>query len=257
MKSEHPKREANLSRMASAESLKTVSNEAAEGETVEPLYINIQRDLDDIVRDLSPHFEGRESEQNWLHREKGVMILRRLTRGNAPHDHQQHYLVCIKQLLDGILKTVGSLRTTLSTAGCLLIQDIARFNGPAIDHMVEMILQALIKLCGALKKIAAQNGNATVDAVIGNVSYTPRILQHLWNSCQDKNVQPRQYVTGWIKTIIAKHGKHKGIIEHSGGLEYIEKCIKRGLADANPGVRESMRGTYWVFSSVWPESAEM
>lgn len=257
MKIEHPKKEPNLNHMTSVESLKTVSNEAAEGEAIEPLYVNIQRDIDDLIRDMSPHFEGRESEQNWMHREKSILILRRLTMGNAPHDHQQHYLACVKQLLDGILKAVTSLRTTLSTAGCLLVQEIARVNGSAIDHMVEILLQSLIKLCGALKKIVAQNGNVTVDAVIGNVSYTSRILQHLWNACQDKNVQPRQYVTGWIKTIIAKHGKHKGLIEHSGGLEYIEKCIRKGLGDANPGVREGMRSTYWVFHKIWPESAEL
>lgn len=205
---------------------------------------------------MVPYFEGRESEHNWSRREKSVIKLRRITRGNAPHDYQQLYVSNIKLMLEGILKTANSLRTTVSSAGCSLIQDVARTCGPGIDHMVEILLQQFIKVCGALKKITAQQGNATVDAIIGNVSYSSRIMQHLWAACQDKNVQPRLFVTGWIKTIINKYGSHKSVIEHGGGLEILEKCIKKGLSDPNPGVRENMRGTYWLFAPIWPDKAE-
>jgi CLIP-associating protein 1/2 len=228
-----------------------------EGQKIDPIYVNTAKEFDEIVRDMQPHFEGRESEQNWSAREKSILKLRKLTRGNAPQDFNAHYIAGIKTLLDGILKTVNSLRTTLSTNGCSLVQDVARTTGPGLDSMVEILLQSLIKLCGGTKKISAQNGNLTVDAIVGNVSYNVRLLHHLWNACQDKNMQPRSFATGWLKTLIIKHGRHKSSIEHSGGLELIEKCIKKGLTDANPGVREGMRGTYWTFAKIWPEKAEL
>lgn len=256
-RNDHSTKQPTLSHTASTESLPAASADTTETETIEPLYVDSHREFDDMIREMLPCFEGKESEANWLLRERSLATLRRITKGNCPHDYQQYYLVGIKSLLDGILKTVHSLRTTLSAAGCHLVQDIARACGPAIDPMVEILLQSLIKLSGALKKIAAQNGNVTVDVVIGNVSYTSRILQHIWAACQDKNVQPRQFATGWIRTILTRHGKHKGSIEHSGGLELIEKCIKKGLGDPNPGVREGMRGTFWTFYKVWPEKAEM
>ncbi|KAL2369773.1 protein stu1 [Blastomyces gilchristii SLH14081] len=252
-----PRRDAVLSHSVSVESFPAVTGnpEIVEPETVDPLYLNSHRELDEVFREMLPHFEGRESEQNWIHRERSVLKLRRITKGNAPTDFQHNYLVGIKSVLDGILKTVNSLRTTLSAAGCSLIQDIARVNGPAIDPMVEVLLQNMIKVCAGLKKISAQNGNLTVDAIIGNVSYTSRIMQHLWLACQDKNVQPRLFVTGWIQTLIQKHG-HKGSIEHSGGVDVLEKCIKKGLGDANPGVRENMRSTFWTFARIWADRAE-
>nr|KMM67892.1 STU1 protein [Coccidioides posadasii RMSCC 3488] len=256
-RSGHSSKDPTLSHTDSSESLPAPRQDTTDGEGFEPLYINSHREFDDSIREMLPHFEGKESEQNWILREKSIMTLRRLTKGNAPHDYQQYYLAGIKSVLDGILKTANSLRTTLSAAGCYLLQDIARTCGPAIDPMVEILLQSLIKLSAALKKITAQNGNVTVDVIIGNVSYTARILQHIWGACQDKNVQPRQFATGWIKTIIIRQGKHKGSIEHSGGLDLIEKCIKKGLGDPNPGVRESMRGTFWAFYSVWPERADV
>lgn len=228
-----------------------------DGESIEPYTVHSHRELDDIFRDMTPYFEGRETEQNWLPREKSVLLLRRITRGNAPLDFSTYFVAGIKALLDGILKVVNSLRTTVSTAGCALIQDLAHTLGPAIDPWVEMLLQNMIKVCSALKKITSQNGNVTVDAIVGNASYTGRIMQHMWFAVTDKNVQPRLYVTGWLKTLMNTHAQaHRGAMEHNGGVDVLEKCIKKGLGDANPGVREAMRSTYWLFWKFWRERAD-
>lgn len=245
-----------LSHSISTDSLAGSAAAALEGEYIEPIFVDSNRDIDDMIRNMQPHFEGRETEQNWIPREKSIETLRKLVRGNAPQAYSQHFLAGIKSLLDGILKVANSLRTTLSTAGCLLLQEIAKICGPGIDNMVEILLQNMIKLCAGMKKISAQNGNATVDAIIQNVTYVPRILQHLSFACQDKNVQPRLFAAGWLKTLLNKQARHKSSIEHGGGLEMVEKCIKKCLGDPNPGVRESMRGTFWTFHQIWPDRAE-
>jgi CLIP-associating protein 1/2 len=128
--------------------------------------------------------------------------------------------------------------------------------GPAIDPMVELLLQTFIKLSAATKKIASQIANVTVDTIIGRASYSTRIMQHIWGACQDKNVQPRSYAAGWLKTLLIKEARHKSHVEHTGGLDLIEKCIKKGLIDPNPGVRERMRSTYWTFAGIWPARAD-
>ena len=233
---------------------------SASGPVVEPgisQTVHTQKELEAIFRDMLPFFEGKESEQNWSNREKSILKLGNITRGNAPHEFTAAYLGGIKSLLDGILKTVNSLRTTVSTNGCQLVQEIARVVGPGLDSMVEILLQSLIKLCGGTKKISAANGNITVDAILGNVSYNLRLLQHIWGACQDKNIQPRRYATGWLKTIIMKHSNHKSHLEHTGGVELMQKCVVRGLEDSDKDVRESMRSTYWKFAAIWPDRAEM
>ncbi|RAH61234.1 ARM repeat-containing protein [Aspergillus piperis CBS 112811] len=223
---------------------------------VEPIIVSSAREIDEFVRLMTPYFEGRESEDNWVNREKSVITLRRLTHGNAPHAYSQTFVAAIKSILDGIFKVVNSLRTTMGTNGCLLIQDLARKCGPRIDPMMEIILQNLIKLCAGMKKITAENGNLTVDIVIGNVSYTHRILQHVYAASQDKNVQLRLFSAGWYITLINKQAAHKSSIEHGGGIELIERSLKKGLGDANPGVREAMRKTFWTYHSVWPQKAK-
>ncbi|KAJ5224765.1 Protein stu1 [Penicillium citrinum] len=235
----------------------SVQKPLTEEDGLEPFLVSSSRDIEDTVRDMAYWFEGKESEDNWMKREKSAILLRRMTRGNAPHDFSQTFVHAIKSLLDGIFKVVHSLRTTLCTAGCLLIQDVAQTCGPKIDGMVEIMMQNLIKLCGSLKKIAAQNGHATVDAVIGNVTFNIRILQHVHFASQDKNVQLRHYAAGWLRTLISRQSHHKSTVEHGGGLDLIEKSLRKGLGDANPGVREAVRSTFWVFYSVWPERANV
>ncbi|CAN8103124.1 unnamed protein product [Discula destructiva] len=224
-------------------------------ETIEPSYINTTRELDDMFRGMHAYFEGNESEHNWKLREQSINKLRRLIAGNAT-DFYDHFLVGLRGLLDGIIKAVKSLRTSLSKEGCGLVQDMAFAFGPGIDPMVELLMQAFLQLAGATKKIASQAANVCVDAIMARVTFTKRLMEHIAAASRDKNVQPRLYATQWLKTMLLKEGKNKSHIEHIGGLDLIEQAIKKGLADANPGVREKMRGTFWVFHSIWPARAE-
>ncbi|KAJ2902740.1 uncharacterized protein MKZ38_000166 [Zalerion maritima] len=225
-------------------------------ESVEPLYVNTVREFDDIIRDMTFHFEGKETEQNWLKREESATKLRRLLAGNASSDYPDQFIGHLRSLLDGIIKAVNSLRTSLSKEGCSLVQDMVLTFGPGIDPMVELLLQAFIKLCASTKKIASQSGNTTVDLIIGRVTYTTRIMQHIWGACQDKNVQPRTYAPGWLKTVLNKEAGYKNHIEHGGGVDLVEKCIHKGLADPNPGVREKMRSAFWLFHGIWRNRAD-
>jgi CLIP-associating protein 1/2 len=220
---------------------------------MDPIHIYTQRELEDIFRDMAPPFEGKETEGNWLPRDKNVMKLRRITKGNAPLEFHAAFVTGVKSLLDGILKVANSLRTTMSTNGCQLIQELAKTLGPSIDPWVEILLQNFIKMCAATKNIAAQNGATTVDIIFSNASYSSRTLQHVAFASQDKNVQPRSQAANWVKTFIRKH-KHP--LEHSGGLDALEKIMKKGISDANPKVREAYRSTYWTFALVWPQRAE-
>ena len=229
----------------------------SEAEEMKSIYVYSARELEDIFSDMHPYFEGKETDQNWERRKNSIIKLRGITKGNSPTDFTSTYLLGIKSLLEGILKVVLSLRTTASKEGCYFVQEIACAIGSNIDPMVEILLQSLVKLCGGTKTIDAQNGDRTVDAIMANASYSTRLTQHIWNACQDKNVRPRSYATGWLKTIINKYAHHKSTLEHGNGLELIEKCIKKGLSDANLGVRESMRDTYWAYWSVFPEKSNV
>ena len=225
-------------------------------EAVEPQYVNTSRELDEIFKDMAWFFEGRESEQNWLKREQSITTLRKLNSGNAVSEFQEAFVSGLRTMLDGIIKAMISLRTSLSKEGCSLVQEIAVSLGPAMDPMVELLMQTLVKLSAGTKKISSQMANATVEKIIGRVTYNQRLMQHIWAASQDKNVQPRTYATGWLKIVLKKESAHKSHIEHTGGVDVMEKCLRKGLGDANPGVREKTRSAFWAFWGVFPARAD-
>lgn len=110
-------------------------------------------------------------------------------------------------------------------------------------------------MAGLTKKIAAQQSQASVTTIIKNTSVQPRtILLLLWNTLQEKTAQSRTFVVGHLKTYIETHGhRSKNVIEASGGLETLEKSLKRALSDTSPPVRETARLLFWVFEEVWPD----
>ena len=224
-------------------------------EEVDEFWVRHYRNmLPHLLSSAAKHFDGRESEANWYLREQTLKEMRIHIFRLEP-DIRLLWLTQIKRNLDGLLKTVNSLRTTVSTTGCLFFQDVAKEYGSEIDGMVEILLQNFIKLCANTKLIARVNANDTVLAIIGHVSYHIRIVQHIHNACQDKNVQPRKFACEWLKKVVKRHPR--GTIEHHGGLDLIEKSIKLGLEDRDKNVREAMRPTYWTFARRWPERSEV
>lgn len=239
----------------------TINSEAAQPppqETVQmdPIYVHSERELNDAFRDMLPHFEGKETEQNWMPRDKSILKVRRLLKGNAPNEYHHSFMAGIKSLVEGILKVSNSLRTTMSTNGCQLVQELARTLGPALDPHTEILLQSFIKMSSATKHIASENGRHTADAIFHHCSYHVRLMQHIWNAAQDKNASMRQCAPEWLRTILKRQAGYKSHFESSGGLDLAEKSIRKGLDDANPKVKEGMRATYWTFAKAWPEKAE-
>ena len=225
------------------------------GAVIEPLDVSSTKELDDIVCHMLPAFEGRESETNWTARERNIITLRRLTQGNAPYAFSTHFAATMKSLLDSIYKVVNSLRTTLCTTACALLQELARTLGPKMDSWIDIMMNNLLKLCSNMKKLTSQAANETIAAIIDNLSYSSRLTVHILSAAGDKNTQVRLFAAGWIRSIILRHGGNPAQFDHSGGVDSYNAAINKGLSDANPGVREAMRKAFWAFASTWPSKA--
>jgi len=148
---------------------------------------------------------------------------------------------------------LASLRTTVAANTSSLYSELAIALGSTLDPFCDTLLTPLLRMAGFTKKIAAQQSQAAVTTILTHCSAQPRIvLPLLWTTLQEKTVQARAFVVGHIKNYLEVHGtRSKNVIEASGGAEILEKCMKRSLADANVGVRESARVCFWVFESVW------
>ena len=95
---------------------------------LQPIDMASRHDIEDVFNAIRPHFEDKESEQNWQHRERDVTKLRRLALGNSSTTPalKDTYVAGIKSLLDGILKAVNSLVSSLPSFSSLSLLRLSR-----------------------------------------------------------------------------------------------------------------------------------
>lgn len=74
------------------------------------------RDLDGEFAKMLAHFEGKETEHNWTPREKAVLRLRGMLRGEVHRQYRDAFVAGLKNgMLEGITKTVSHIHTPLAS----------------------------------------------------------------------------------------------------------------------------------------------
>ncbi|TFK27085.1 hypothetical protein FA15DRAFT_666821 [Coprinopsis marcescibilis] len=232
----------------------------SENADVRAVYIASARDMETEFSAMGPSFEGKETEHNWSARDGAVQRVRGMLKGEAHIRYPDTFFACLKEgFMQWSLKTLASLRTTVSMNTCLLYSEMATLLGTALDPYCELLLTNLLKMAGFTKKITAQQSQIVVTDIILHTSAPPRLVFNLlWTTMQDKTVQARIFAIGHVTKYIEVHGQRsKSNIESSGGLEILDKTIKKALGDPNPAVRETARTLFWRFHSVWEENASV
>ncbi|KAJ6510018.1 clasp N terminal-domain-containing protein [Mycena vitilis] len=226
---------------------------AAESTDVRPVYIASSRDLETEFAAMHKPFEGKENEHNWADRERAILRVRGMIKGEIHLRYTDTFMASMKEFIQLSLKTLASLRTTVAVNTCSLYTEMAVALGAALDPFCDTLYTNLLKMAGFTKKLTAQQSQASVSAIIENTSTPPRILLPLlWQTLQEKTVQARAFVVAHLKQYLEIHGQRsKHAIESSGGLELMEKSLKKALGDANPAVRDNARICFWVFEGIW------
>lgn len=64
------------------------------------------KELETEIQEMLSSFEGKETDNNWMIREKHMMRLRALLRGNIYKEYSSVFISGFKMLVDGIIKAV-------------------------------------------------------------------------------------------------------------------------------------------------------
>ncbi|KAL4809343.1 clasp N terminal-domain-containing protein [Aspergillus unguis] len=234
--------------------LKTARPTSVTAPGIEPRNVTSRHELEQLVNSLLPCFEGKETDRNWQRREQNVVMLRRITHGNAPHDFNTAYLTIMKAttMLDNIFKVALSPRTNMQTAGLAMVQSLAQVNGPALDSVLDILMTNTLSLCGNTKKITAANGRKTVTIILENLTCSSRVVFHIAGAALSGNTNLRLFSAEWFQIIIARQAGHKFA---GDALERMELSIKNGVSDSKEDIRVAYRATFWDFHKVWPDKA--
>ncbi|TIB93662.1 hypothetical protein E3Q19_00860 [Wallemia mellicola] len=257
--SSRPQSSFGFNRAPTAPAPTSQASNSSEIEKLDPVYVASGKDLEKEFESMHILFSGKETEQNWIPRETQIKRLRGMLRGEVQQQYHDIFIQGVKHNVDGIIAIAGSLRTTVALNAINLCVDLSHFLGSSMDSFAEPIVSCLMKMATLTKKIVVQHSQSALTTILRNVSYSARILNVLYNAIQEKAPTPRQFAITHLRVVIETHARaHKTFIETSNGLQTLETSIKKTLGDANPGVREQGRTTYWSFQNIWPaQSAKL
>ncbi|SGY21271.1 BQ5605_C016g08217 [Microbotryum silenes-dioicae] len=221
---------------------------------IQPVYMASDRDVLRELEGMKGCFEGKETEFNWIERDKSVARIRGMIKGNAPREFLESLLVGLKVVLEGIMKTASSLRTTVAVSALSLISELASTLRHSLDvYFLDHLMSHCLSMAGGTKKLVASASQASVTSLLTHLAYHHKMLQLLWIAMNDKIVSARNFTATHVMTFIEMHAvRSKQAIEHTNGLDELEKCVKKGLQDSSLVVKEMMRKVFWKLKEIWP-----
>lgn len=202
-----------------------------------------------ITSEMSPCFEGKESEKNWLSREKCILKLRSLIRGNSVKEYLPDMLLHFKGLIDPLCKGLLSLRTTLSVNSCLLVKEMAQVLREDFDSLSEILFPTLIKLCAATKHLTTTNAHLSVCAILANCSFNTRLGQKIIAAASDKSVNTKSYSSFWLQILLHKYYDTELL---NAILDVLEKVLSKTLSDPSSQVRQSAKDCFRKYYDTCP-----
>ena len=84
----------------------TIDNNAGE---VKIVYIASRKDLEHEFKNMAVHFEGKETEHNWVAREKAIFEIRGMLKGGVHNEYRGAFVSELKSVQDGLVKAVSLL----------------------------------------------------------------------------------------------------------------------------------------------------
>jgi CLIP-associating protein 1/2 len=128
-----------------------------------------------------------------------------------------------------------------------------------MDPLVESLVKTLLRLTSQAKKMVYTSGALTIESILKNTTYNPRVLLLFINSTNDKNTNVRGYAVGFLKVILeamTTSPELRNQLERSNGLDLVEKCVSKTLQDANSAVRQTSREIFDLIKQHWPNRAQ-
>ncbi|WFD28070.1 suppressor of tub2 mutation [Malassezia nana] len=222
---------------------------------VKPVYLLSRYDLDHAFQQAAQALEGKETELNWQPREKAVVAMRGMIRAQVPPDLVAPFLAHVRQVQDGLLKTLASLRTTLSMHTIALIRQLALHYGTLLDPTtMDAFLTALLRMAGFTKKMVATASQLGVSTILACVPMRHAYWQMLQAGLQDKSPATRVHMCKHIQVVLSVHAP--STLEHHGGRDAAATCLTKALCDPHVDVRAAARETFRVFYTLWKEDGE-
>ncbi|OBA21408.1 hypothetical protein METBIDRAFT_69932 [Metschnikowia bicuspidata var. bicuspidata NRRL YB-4993] len=220
-------------------------------ETVESFNVSNAGEISQMVSEMSQCFENKETERNWSTREKSILKLRSLLRGNAANEYLSDLIISIKELSEGICKSLSSLRTTLSVNSCQFVKEMAFLFRIHFEPLVDLFVPTLIKLCSNTKHLTNINAHVAMCGILTHCPLSAKLGQRILHAASEKSVNTKAFASSWLQIFIVRtHNLWRG-----SGSEIVERVLLKLLPDPNMQVRLAAKDAFWKYCEYAEEPA--
>ncbi|KAG1158767.1 hypothetical protein G6F37_005496 [Rhizopus arrhizus] len=227
---------------------------------VDAIQVHSAKDLEHEFSEMLKCYNDKETEHNWEARERSITQIRGFLRGNAPEAYLDVLVHGIRNMVDGIIKAVESLRTQLAVKALLLVGDIGIYVGKHLDTYInDQLLMCMMRCAGLTKKMVATASLQATITFLRHANFYPKFVNMLSLAINDKNTQVRLYTMQYCKTLLQTHAYRdhtRVIMDRTNCTDQFEVIINKGLNDATPAVREVCREAFWEFWEHWRDRGE-
>lgn len=224
---------------------------------IRPVHVWSRYDVDAALQHAGHVFQGKETETNWQPREKAVVHLRGMLKAHVPKEHITFFASQMRHIQEGLLKTLASLRTTLSMHTIALIRQLALSLGAQLEHtMMDAFFTALVRMAGITKKLVASASQVAVDTILACFPVRHMHWQSLYAGLQDKSTATRVYMCKHVHLVLQVHGHKRAEMEAHHGLDMTRQCLERALSDPSAEVRMAARDVFGTFYGQYRSDAD-
>ena len=200
-------------------------------------------------------FKGKETEQNWQKREARLKWFKDKILDSECLDSEELVEHNIKYFVDAMLQSCFSLRTSLCLSGLsVMCNFIKTYSTQFIDSVAEQIFNGLVKASYQSKKMISLEISNAFHILFEKTSHGTRFIPQISALIDDKNVNLRENCIQSLVIILLRTKKEH--VEKSGHLHFVEKCLDKGLSDAQPHIREQHRDLFLIYQNIWQNNAK-
>ncbi len=200
-------------------------------------------------------FKGKETEQNWQKREARLKWFKDKLLDSECLDSEELVEHNIKYFVDAMLQSCFSLRTSLCLSGLsVMCNFIKTYSTQFIDSVAEQIFNGLVKASYQSKKMISLEISNAFHILFEKTSHGTRFIPQISALIDDKNVNLRENCIQSLVIILLRTKKEH--VEKSGHLHFVEKCLDKGLSDAQPHIREQHRDLFLIYQNIWQNNAK-
>ena len=234
--------------------------------------MHTERDVEAAVDRLLAPYAGKETEENWQARDAALDTLRSLLlSAQLAQRFPDIAAAQVKRTVPAILSSVRpvesllakrsngrahtarghrplstslqmlSLRTQLAVKAARTACDVMASLGPLLDALsLDQFTATAFKMCQQAKRIVALAGAEVLETAVA-VLQTTRPMGTIVAALADKSKDVR-LIAANLFLLAMQHCTFSRTV-----AEGLRDTLQRGLADATPPVRETMRLAYWAW----------